>query len=62
MEGWAFVDGHIKEGEFIIITFISEFYGWVTRVNFVHELLEVFVGTCSDNEDIVNVSFPHVDV
>ena len=33
MEGLAFGDGHIKEDEFNIITFMGEFYGLVTGVN-----------------------------
>ena len=38
LEGWALIDSHIEEGEFIIITFIGKFYCWLDRVNFVHEI------------------------
>ena len=61
-EVWAFVDRHIKEGEFIVIAFVGEFNGWVGGVNFIHESLEVFVRTCPDDKDVVNISFPHLYV
>ena len=61
-EGWTFIYGHIKEGEFIIIAFMGKFNGWVDGIDFCHEIVKIRVGTCPDDKDIVNVPLPHVDV
>ena len=41
---------------------MCEFYSWVDTVDFVHKGLEVRVGACPDNENVVDVSVPHVNM